>query len=440
MIKLFSPARKHLTSAREALDEGQPQEALRRLVYGFGADVGYKPLYTVAVTCLRQIEGEEEAQLFEAALADFRSVDPFHALGRHFIDVERYELAIPFLERAHTLAPNHLDVALNLAQTYTSRFRPQDARDVLQRAGLQHDFWATYEFYWASLLCNQPAGVAEFVRDARGQVADPELNDQLRRNLTFALDKLAEVGARLRAFPDPRSLIQDWHFIQYGAVVLDYFDDRTAEDGLDMAGGRWVALWASPAHIAMILHKLKRLLTALDRLPARVLGMPDRDSDIVARAAALLLEVPFDTVAVDRLAQPHTLLVAVDNRMFGDMALLPVLEEQMLFALSTNWLHRGGVAPDVTGVLSQSFTLPWSGANIRVDPDTREIIHPDPDTRPTEAIARDLVGTEPEDDAHFDDTLAFYQERAQYLKGGERGGKTRLPFHPDSPVPGAYFS
>jgi tetratricopeptide (TPR) repeat protein len=436
----MTPATPHLEAARQALDEGRPREALGHLTHGFGQDAGHRPLYALAATCLRRLGEDEEARLFEAALDDFHAAEPFYALGYHLVEGERYELALPFLERAHDLAPGRVDVALELAQTYTSRFRPQDARELLQRTGLRRDFWATYEFHWASLLCNRPQGVTDFVRDARATVAAAALDPGTRRSLDFALDKLEQVRARLVAFPAPRPRVQDWHFVQYGAAILDYFDDRTAAGGLEVAGGRWVALWGGEAHIAMVLHKLRDLLAALDRLPERVLGLPDRDAEIVGRAAALLLDRPYEAAPPEAVAQPHTLLVAADNRQLGDRGLLPVLEGQTVFALNLHWLHRGGATPDVAGVLSQYFALPWSGGMIQVDPETRETVRPAPDTRPPGVIAGELAATPPEEDPRFEEILSFYVARAAYLPGGPRGGGTRLPFLPDSPVPGTYFS
>jgi hypothetical protein len=190
----------------------------------------------------------------------------------------------------------------------------------------------------------------------------------------------------------------------------------------------------------MILDKLRRLLTALHCVPDRVISLPDRDSEIIARAAASVLGVSFALAPPVALAQSHTLLVAADNRQIGDWALVPVLEGQAVFALNLHWLHRGGPTPDIAGVLSQSLILPWSGDQIQVDPETREISHPPADTRPAEIVARDLVAVEPEQDPHFEDTLDFYVERARFLKGGSAGGRARLPFYPDSPVPGTYFS
>jgi hypothetical protein len=442
-MKLHSPARRYLKAAQKAWTAGDPRGALRELVQGLRADAGYKPIYKLAAQCLRALEAEDEARLVEALLADFHSAAPFYAAGDYYAGDQNFALALPLLERAHTLAPQRLDVALTLAQTYTSRFRPQDAYDTLKRAGLQGDFWATYEFYWAALLCNRDlTEIAEFVEVERAHVARADLEAELRESLNYALDKLAQALARLQAFPPespPR--IWDWHFIQYGGAILDYFDDREAEDALDIAGGRWVALWISPAHVAMLLHKLARLLTTLEREPQRVIALPDRDSQIIGRAAALVLDLPFALAEEggEAPAQPHTLLVAADQRQLRDKTLLPVLAGQTIFALNLHWLHHGGLTPDIAGVLTQALYLPWNGG-IRADWKTQEIVNTAPDKRPAEDIAEEVVATEPKQDARFQETLAFYRARAAYLKGGGRGGDLRLPFHCDSPVPGSYFA
>ena len=442
-MKLRSPARSHFKAAQKAWADDDPRGALRELAQGLRVDAGHKPLYRLAAQCLRALEAAEEAHLVETVLADFRSADPFYALGDYYANDQNFELAIPILERAHALAPHRLDVALSLAQSYTARFSPQDAYDTLQRAGLQGDFWATYEFYWAALLCNRPpVGMTEFINDARLSIAHANLEVQQRDNLTYALDKLAQALARLQAFPDPRPLVQDWHFIQYGGAILDYFDDRTADDGLSVAGGRWVSLWATSAHVAMLLDKLRQMLITLERRPQRIIALPDRDSEIIGCAAALLLDLPFELAVEEMgesLAQPHSLLVAADHRRLREKALLLVLPGQTIFALNLHWLHHGGVTPDIAGLLSQALYLPWDGA-LQVDPETRQLTHTAPDARPAEVIAQELAATEPERDAHFDETLAFYRARAVYLKGGGRGGDLRLPFHADSPVPGSFFT
>lgn len=442
-MRLHSPARPYLKAAQKAWAADDPRGALRELAQGIRADAGHKPLYRLALKCLQRLGAEQEVALIQIVLADFRAAESFYMLGLYYANDQNFELAIPLLEHAHALDVKRLDAATTLAQCYTARFRPQDACDLLRNTGLQGDFWATYEFYWAALLCNRPpVGITEFINDARLSIAHANLEATQRDNLAYALDKLAQALARLQAFPDPRPLVQDWHFVQYGAAILDFFDDRTAEDGLSVAGGRWVALWATSAHVAMLLHKLAHLLIALEREPQHVIALPDRNSEIIGRAAALVLDLPFALAAEEggaALAQSHSLLIAADQRELRDKALLPVLPGQTIFALNLHWLHHGGLTPDIAGLLSQALYLPWEGA-LQFDLKTRQVNHTAPDNRPAEVIAQELSATAPEQDAHFEETLAFYRARAAYLKGGRHGGDLRLPFHADSPVPGSYFA
>ncbi len=434
-----SPAQEHLESAQEAFEEGDFREALRALTHGFRVDPIYRPLYELAIRSLEALGGDEEALLFRDALDDFTAMEPFYELGYHFVDVGYYDLAIPFLERAHELDPQDVSSALELAIAYNSRFRPEDARHLLQKFDEGQDFWLDYEYYWSSLLCNRPEGVLEFIERYRSQFELVDIEEDIEFRVTFSLDKLAEVLTRLYAFPDPRPLIQDWHFIQYGGSILDYFDDRWVEDGMEVAGGRWVTAWGSSEQMAMILLKLRRWLEELNRMPSRVAGLPGRDSEIIARAAALFLDRPYLPISDELLASPDVLIVAAENHELPRGPVLHVQNNQTLFAFSLNWLQSAGPAPDVAGLMSQAYFFPWK-KRIRFDPDTREAEEIPEDTRDPEVIARELFEAKPEHDPRFDEIMDFYRERADYLKGEIRGGAMRLPFLPDSPVPGSYFA
>jgi tetratricopeptide (TPR) repeat protein len=433
-----SPAEEHLRSAQEAAEEGQDQEALRRLSFGFEADRTYQPLYQLAAACLRRLGGAAEAALFESALASFGEPRAFFALGYHFVDVGHNRLAIPFLERALELAPGNVGIALELAVALTAHFQPARAHELLSGLDLDDEFWPTYQRHWCALLCGESAGTEEFIALARAQLEEVEPEDEEERvPLLQALDKLEECLGRLRAVQAPRQLIRDWHFIQYGSAILDYFDQRTAEDGLAVAGGRWVALWGSNAALAAILAKLRGLLEELGRVPELVLGLPDRDSQIVGRALAELLAIPFSTVSGD-IARPHTLVVACDSReLRAYEELREVQPGQTVFALNLHWLAPCAICPDIVGVLSQVYYVPW-GEQFRLDHASQQYQRTAPDERDAAVIAAEIVATPPEDDPGFEATLAFYRAHAAYLKGAQPGA-IRLPFWVDSPLPGSYF-
>ncbi len=434
----MATVQEHLESAQRALNEEKdPQEALRRLTYGFRVDATFVPFYTLASQSLHELGGEDEAQLFDAALADFESVQPFYDLGYHFVDVGFHHLAVPFLERAHQLGPDRLDVAIELALTYTHQFQPERAKEVLEKFNLNLDFWAAYEYFWARLLCNETEEIGDFLRESREGLSRTRISAEMQEEIEFALDKMEEILNRLAAFPNPPLLVRDWHFIQYGAAVLDYCDDSVTEDGLTIAGGRWVAVWLSMEQIALGLRRLRRFLAEFGHYPRLVLGLPDRDSEIVARAAAAILEVPFDFYTPEQGNLTETLIVAADNRQFIDGGLAPVQPGQILYALNLCWLEDGGATPDVAGLMSQVCYFPWLGGAIQVNPETQELLRTVPDTREPEAIATDLVALTAEDN-RFEAVLEFYRPRMSWLKAGHNGA-WRLPFRVDSPVPGSYF-
>jgi hypothetical protein len=116
-----------------------------------------------------------------------------------------------------------------------------------------------------------------------------------------------------------------------------------------------------------------------------------------------------------------------------------VLENQTLFSLNLHWLSDAYCTPDVVGLMTQTYVMPWAGGHMRVDPDTQEMITTEPDGRPVPEIVQELVSTEAATDPGFAEIMDFYKKVKTYLKGANKGGRRRLPFRTDSPIPGAHF-
>jgi tetratricopeptide (TPR) repeat protein len=309
-----SPAKKYHDEAKKALQEGNPRQGLSQLTFGFCADPSHKPLYELAILCLQQFEDEaEEVNLFKAALSSFDDPHVFYDLGYHFIDVGHDRLAIPFLERAHLLDPSAVEVATELAIAYAGQFQPRKGRDALARVSYQQHFWAAYQYCWCSLLCNETEGVEDYIVSARRDIPSSKLDAEVIESCMVALDKLEEVLRRLIVISKPKPIIQHWHFIQYGSAVLDYFDDRVDPNGLSVAGGRWVATWGSIGEVISIIRKLELFLKELDRHPQVVLGLPDRDSQIISHAVSQVLGIPCEEATENNIARPDSLVVAADN-------------------------------------------------------------------------------------------------------------------------------
>ena len=436
-----SPAHENLQLARASLAQGDATECLRLLGFGFGADSTLKPLYEVARQALQQLQAPEEAALFERALSDFGSAKPFYDLGYHFVGVGSDRLAIPFLERAHALAPGDIDIANELCLALCGQFQPARGADVLAQVLEPLDsrpFWPWFQLQWARLLTNQPTGIAEWITESRAVLSAAGLSEEQRANTGYVLDKLEAALHRLQSVPDPRPLVQDWHFIQYGAAILDYMDDSVTEGGLEVAGGRHVATWGQVGDVRRVLEKLKQFLDATGQKPQVVIALEDRDSQIIALAAAQVLALPYEIASAQNIGRAKALIVAGDNRAIDWNALRVVAQEQVLFAFSHHWLAGSAVTPDISGLMAQSYYLPWNGNAMRVDPETHEVTRSEPDERDPSEIAAEIARATFEPDPRWPEILGFYASRREMLSNSVPG-KPRLPFITDSPVPGSFF-
>jgi hypothetical protein len=423
-----------------AMDKEEHENALRQLRFGFMADPTYRPLYQTASQCLRAMNGDEEAKLFEAAFDQFEDPSPFYRLGSHFSQIGQTDFALPFLERSLNLAPDNIRIATELGLAYTSAFQPQRARQVLARFLSQGDYWASYQYYWSSLLLNQPDGIREFIRSNRADLSQSDLEPRIKAAVRYTLNQLERALQRLDILQPPQDTIRDWHFIQYGAVVLDMMDQRISQDGDKVAGGRYVALWPQFEKLSGVIHKTARLLEAVGRRPNRVVSLMDRDSEILGRALAEIMGLPFQKAAASDLDMAKQVIVAADNRLLRFPQLASAKQDQSLVAVNLNWLEDSPINPDICGFMTQLCRFPWEAGAIRVDPDSDQMQESPADERPAEVISAELAATGPEQDDSFEAALDFYQTHAIYLTGGAKGGPHRPPFRTDSPLQGAYFA
>ncbi|HET7771939.1 MAG TPA: tetratricopeptide repeat protein [Chloroflexota bacterium] len=433
-------AAQRLRAARAALHAGDGREALRHIDLGIAADPAYVPLYKLVTTTYALLPtGQDEWKLYAAAAERPNEAQPFLELGRHFIAQSSQRIAVPLLERARALAPNDVAVARALAEALLGECRPRDARECLQSvdpAALEADPEARTVLARARLLCGETEGILD---EAQGETRD-QLAEALERRATVAAPD--ESARSLRA----------WHFIQYGAALLHV---SAAE------GGRYDFVSLGEEDLARLVTRLQRLLETLERPPEVVIALPDTDSvrvaEIVSRQTGVPLEgLPSSMVNrstrqmmedVERervlLARTHSLVVAADNRKLEAYpAYQHALPGQTAFALTHYWLGGASLTPDVSGLLCRAAVFPWTTVQKPVAPPSPVSRVSAPDPPPRELKARKVdppapAGV-PEDDAAFEEALAFYQERRELLKGGAQG--QRRPFRRESPIQSTYAS
>ncbi len=453
-----SEIERNLRNAREAFEEGEYEESLRRLSFAFVADPGYRPLYDLAILTLKKLGDVHERKLFEWAVDHFDDFEPFFRLGYHFMEKEDMRMAVPFLSMAYRKNPKDRDIALEYALALTGQFKVRRALEVLGSVNYRGDFWTSYQYYFCRLLDNQPAGIKRFVTSVRRDLRHMPVSG--RGAISYVINKLDEMHGRLALLEHPRRRIRDWHFVQYGAAILSTMN---GDDAL-FAGGRYGYHRETPGGIRTILERLCRFLADLDRMPAEIVALPDRDSRILALVLGHMLQRPIYPVEAADPGRPNVLVVAADAALLESLPELePARSNQTVFACNLHWLGDCEITPDVSGLLTQTFAFPWWEGGYERESEAGGYVALGPDTRDEDAIAAAIlestVGEDRETAGHLipgfrnseepayaaDDflpALSFYRKVRDHLKGApgdSRKKSMRWPFRVESPVPGSYY-
>ncbi|MCC6372875.1 MAG: tetratricopeptide repeat protein [Bacteroidia bacterium] len=431
-----SPAKEHLDKAREHFNSGAYQETLRTLISGFKADVTYLPLYRLASETLGKLGGAEEKSLFDAVIANNHSSEAYNNLGSFYHEIGHYDMAQTFYEKAIQLDPLNNAIYHDLAICYARRFQIKKAIDILSKSD-SNDFWDMYYLNKCKLLNGETKGMQPTIDMLRNFLQNQEPDE----NLTIAKLKVEELHETLQRFntvPEIRTHIREWHYIQYGGVILDFFEME--EEKNYVAGGRYVASWGSNQAIKNLAVNLKQYLNNLNQSFIKVVAMPDRDSEIVGRVIAHELNLDFDLY--DR-NQPNTNCFIVSAESTGynySQELSTIQNGQVVFAVNHCWLQSSNICPDIIGFMTQTYSFPWSGGGFRISDDDNKKVEKIPeDTRPALEIVQEIINIKNETE-EINNNIKFYLDRKDYLKGtGNKTNNNRYNFSTESPVLGSYF-
>ena len=277
-------------------------------------------------------------------------------------------------------------------------------------------FWPAYQEKWAGLLCNQTDGLQNWVDEMLGALSGgaSEVTDIAEAraaldNLSGRLKRVESIKAGHDASVEEAVVA---YFVSYGAALL------SAPREIDAAGA--VARYGE---VRGVLEQFKSLISVLELSPSVVLGLADRDSQIIARALALRLKVRYDGLGHDALNQSEAVIVAADSRSLTASALMRIFPEQILFAFN---LHPqgAGIAPDVAGLSRLDLVLPWHLEAEETDEDADET-----PLREASSVAAQIAATRAVSDPSWPARLEFYRVRNTLLAAGNPRF-SRLPMLP----------
>ncbi len=431
-----SEAKEIFDNANRQFDAGNYQAAFQTLSWGFRKDIDYKPLYELSAKILFKLGLTEEKKLFENALKKFNKFESFNNLGNYFCDVEHYDFALPFLEKAIQIDSSKGETLHDLALVYSRRFQIDKAIGVLEKNDYhKNNFWSYWFWCKLRILNNQPDGIKEVLNELT-TVLDNEENQDEMEVPRQKINEVKEALIRYNLIANPMQHIRDWHFIQYGGVILDYFKDSDEY----VAGGRYVASWGSKKSIKDLCQKLKFFLAAVDMKIEKIKFLKNRSSQVLGLVIGKELCLNYDIYTSNEDSE-NCLIVGANSSDFNEYQELNEIKRgQVVFSLNHNWLKPSFVTPDIIGSMNQTYSFPWDGGGIRiVDAEKKLTGRTEPDNRDAIKIATEIFDLE--DTKEFDEeTLSFYKKHKEYLKAiGSIPGKFRYNFAIESPVSGSYF-
>lgn len=434
-MKEESLAKEKLELALSHYENGGYSEALGALATGFSQDIENPELYALAVKCLNNFEdSEEEAKLFGDAQKDLNNFDAFVSLADHFFSVDNYRLSKTFYKRANNLDPKNGQVAHDYALVLARRFQLKEALNILEIADPTCNFWNYY--FWCKL--NILSGKTEDIEEGLNSLSATLDQESNQEEVAFPRQKINEVKEilqRYQVIQNPRNDIQDWHFIQYGGAILDFFH----EPDHFVAGGRYVALWGAHASVKEILLKLKSFLEKMEIPIEKIRFADDRDSEIIGLATAKILGIKGSVYQPNEYLE-NALIVGANSTSFDRyFELSEGNNNQIVFSLNHHWLDSANICPDVTGFMSQMYTLPWE-VGFTFNAETGKQEPKAPDERESLLIAEDIFKAEVNEE-ELETSFDFYVQHKQYLKMiGNKTSNQRYNFVTESPVPGSHFN
>ncbi|MEZ4910411.1 MAG: hypothetical protein R2774_06085 [Saprospiraceae bacterium] len=420
-----SPAHEEWLKAKEYFDKSDYSSALTTLVSGFKKDLYHKPLYELASICLDKMGGNDESVLFKKAISKLNE-KTFKELGNHFFKVEHYPLTWIFLEESFKTNKD-VEVANNLSIAYARRFDIKQAKATLESIKDKFDFWTFWFYVKMRILSNDTYGLEEQIRELESAF-DPNTTNE---NIIIPKQKVRELREsfnRLQSVSNPEENIRDWHFIQYGSMILDFFYD----DNQYVAGGRHVASWGNNEAIKSILKKLSGILKSKEI--NKIVYANTKDSKVLGIALSQISNIPKEAYN-SHIIYSNSLLLVGDSSEFNEFNNVEsITNGNITFSFNHNWLQANFICPDIIGLMSQFYTYPWNGGNFKMNNDGTTS-RTEPDSRDVELIAREIANCELKDENKID---GFYHKVETHLKMNQESGH-RYNFMVESPIPGSYF-
>ncbi|WP_018130367.1 tetratricopeptide repeat protein [Effusibacillus pohliae] len=420
-----------LADADKQIDAEQYENALQILHYGLRQPDFDVRVYEKCAFVLRMSGQYTAAELFEAVVADRDNPEPLFRLGYQLVQDGLYGPALGPLSRCVKLAPESSAANYEFAYALMKEFYNEAALHYFAKAYEQEQAMSIL-FYMAQLLI--------FLgRSGEAWLFMQKLEEQVKE-AGEGEPQLAYLKGMLRRYRahQPQT-IRDWHFVQYGSLLLRTYEEDDPEPP-NPANGRYTLVNFGYPQVAAVLAALQAILGRIDLFPPyKYIAAAGEASAPIAHALGQLLTVPVKPLAEGLSSgQNGIVITSFSDELQGIAEHVWDRKDVLLFSFALSWTHDQNVLPEVVGYLAQMPRLPWQERVVLNE--SGEPVLVAADERPAEAIAGDILHCVAQVDADWVKRVCdFYGKRKSDIIAGKRIEVPRKRFFTHSALGGARY-
>lgn len=420
-----------LADVEKRIDADQYDEAMEILHYALRRPEFDIRVYEKAAFVLRMAGKHQAAELFEAILANREDAEPYFRLGYQFVQEGAFASALGPLSRCVQLAPDAPAANYEFAYALMKEFYNEEALHFFVQA-FQQDQALSITFYIAQMLIflERLEEAGAFVQRLEEQVKEAGEGEM----------QLDYIKGMFRRYSEHKPQnIRDWHFVQYGTLLLRLFEEDHPNEPND-SNGRYTVVNFSFEQVALVLNAFQSVVGTNDVFPKYdYIAAAGKASEPLAHAFGKLVRLPVKSLAEGLAAGEKGIVIASFSDELVEIA-ADVWEgdDILLFSFAVSWTREINILPEVIGYLAQAGRLPWQ-ERLEFEDNGQPVLIQE-DDRPAEDIARDILDRISDSETNW---IAFienyYKERKNEIIAGKQADVPRKRFFVHSALGGARY-
>jgi len=341
-----------------------------------------------------EIAGSELSENITTLALQPVNVETLYNAAYDMYEEQLYGVAANLLLRANELTPDQPYILSELSSNFEELMDNHVALELLRDSNVaEHDALCCYLVGFNALMC----GELDEALNALSRLNFFEINDDVSAYIETLESSLERADAIRSVCKLDKQNLTGWHMVINAGVLL-HESPHGYDEGMS---GRYCYLQDSYGLIQEGIIRLRLILEAGGVPIHRVVSAADRSSQIIALAAATMLDVPFE-IWQPSDTQPGLVVIydlkAVDDEIWKHLSRHH--PGQILWVHANCWTSSPNqFTPDVMTMQYQTNFSPWDGGTMTLDPGTNESAVSEADTASEQEIAKRIVDSGIRDDS-----------------------------------------